>query len=80
MQVVGRNVSILTRTMYADKASGQQHAVETVYQPCSKDRKDIFLTKVILVLADALNLVVVSTFLYSGWSALQAEGRGLQLP
>ena len=46
VQLVGRNVSILMRSVYADKASGQHHSLETVYQPCSKDRKETFLTKV----------------------------------
>lgn len=45
VQVVGRNVSIIMRSMYVDKTSGQNHSLETVYQPCSKDRKDTFLTK-----------------------------------
>ena len=44
-QVVGRNVSILMRSVYVDKTNGQHHAIETVYQPCSKDRKESFLTK-----------------------------------
>lgn len=44
VQVVGRNVSLMVRSVYADKA-GQQHSLETVYQPCSKDRKEAFLTK-----------------------------------
>ena len=45
LQVVGRNVSILSRSLYVDKTNGQQHSLETVYQPCSKDRKESFLTK-----------------------------------
>jgi len=45
VQVVGRNVSILSRSLYVDKTNGQQHSLETVYQPCSKDRKESFLTK-----------------------------------
>ena len=44
-KVVGRNVSILLRTKYVDKTSGVQQSLETLYQPCSKDRKDVFLTK-----------------------------------
>merc|ERR1712106_1035159 len=42
VQVVGRNVPITIRSMYVDKVSGQQHALENVYQPCTKDRKDTF--------------------------------------
>jgi len=45
VQVVGRNVSIIMRSMYVDKTSGQNHSLETVYHPCSKDRKETFLTK-----------------------------------
>lgn len=45
VQVVGRNVSILMRSMYVDKTNGQHHSLETLYQPCSKDRKESFLTK-----------------------------------
>ena len=37
--------SKLPTSMYIDKTSGQNHSLETVYQPCSKDRKDTFLTK-----------------------------------
>jgi hypothetical protein len=44
-QVVGRNVSIITRSVYVDKTTGGHHAIETSYQPCTKDRKDVFLTK-----------------------------------
>ena len=33
------------RSMYVDKTNGQHHAIETLYQPCSKDRKEVFLTK-----------------------------------
>ena len=33
------------RSVYVDKTNGQHHAIETLYQPCSKDRKDTFLTK-----------------------------------
>jgi hypothetical protein len=42
---VGRNVSIITRSVYVDKTTGGHHAIETSYQPCTKDRKDVFLTK-----------------------------------
>jgi hypothetical protein len=28
-----------------DKTTGGHHAIETSYQPCTKDRKDVFLTK-----------------------------------
>ena len=35
----------MTRSVYADPASGVQHSIETLYQPCSKDRKEVFLTK-----------------------------------
>jgi len=45
IQIVGRNVSIVCRSVYSDKSSGQHHSLETVYQPCSKDRKETFLTK-----------------------------------
>ena len=45
MQIVGRNVSILSRSVYIDKTNGQHHSIETLYQPCSKDRKENFLTK-----------------------------------
>lgn len=45
IQVVGRNISILLRSKYVDKTSGIHHSLETLYQPCSKDRKDTFLTK-----------------------------------
>ena len=45
LQVVGRNVSIMMRSMYVDKMNGQHHSLETLYQPCTKDRKDNFLTK-----------------------------------
>jgi mucosa-associated lymphoid tissue lymphoma translocation protein 1 len=45
VQLVGRNVQIILRSMYVDKVNGQQHPLETTYQPCSKDRKDVFLTK-----------------------------------
>ena len=31
--------------MYVDKLNGQHISHETTYQPCSKDRKDTFLTK-----------------------------------
>ena len=45
LQVVGRNVSIMMRSMYVDKTNGQHHSLETLYQPCTKDRKENFLTK-----------------------------------
>merc|ERR1719189_1518664 len=45
VQVVGRNVSIMMRSMYVDKTNGQHHSLETLYQPCTKDRKENFLTK-----------------------------------
>ena len=35
----------MTRSVYADPTSGVQHSIETLYQPCSKDRKEVFLTK-----------------------------------
>ena len=35
----------MTRSVYADPSSGVQHSIETLYQPCSKDRKEVFLTK-----------------------------------
>ena len=45
VQLVGRNVPLVMRSLYVDPASGQQHSIETVYQPCAKDRKETFLTK-----------------------------------
>jgi len=45
VQLVGRNVQINLRSMYVDKLNGQHISHETTYQPCSKDRKDTFLTK-----------------------------------
>lgn len=45
VQVVGRNVSLMMRSMYVDKTNGQHHSLETLYQPCTKDRKENFLTK-----------------------------------
>ena len=35
----------MMRSMYVDKTNGQHHAIETLYQPCTKDRKENFLTK-----------------------------------
>ena len=65
VQLVGRNVSILMRSVYADKASGQHHSLETVYQPCSKDRKETFLTKVAVFLTflTFLTILTIITFL-----------------
>lgn len=35
----------MMRSMYVDKTNGQHHSLETLYQPCTKDRKENFLTK-----------------------------------
>lgn len=36
---------MMMRSVYVDKTNGQHHSLETHYQPCSKDRKENFLTK-----------------------------------
>jgi len=73
VQVVGRNVSIITRSMYSDKSSGQQHALETVYQPCSKDRKESFLTKdgPLFKLKDGVNCYPDSPLVLAGLQELK---------
>ena len=41
-------VFVFTKGLYLislNQVSGVHHSLETVYQPCTKDRKDIFLTK-----------------------------------
>ena len=43
--VGGWKVPLVMLSLYVDPASGQQHSMDTVYQPCAKDRKETFLTK-----------------------------------